>query len=95
MNGNKAAGKPSSKGFTLVQMTDLAPNKELANDRFERQIWEATERYCGYCGSVETKSVPNSTPCCCRDWRRYFIDLMYAMVAGLGFKQILYKKSMA
>ena len=69
----KAPGKPHREGLTLVQMMDMFPDETKATAWFESVIW-SDGRYCGKCGSVNTRDVPNAKPMpyWCTDCRSYF-----------------------
>lgn len=70
----KAPGKSEREGLTLVQLMDMFPTEEAATEWFESCVWPDGERYCGHCGSVNTKPVPNAKPMpyWCTDCRSYF-----------------------
>ena len=69
----KAPGKSHRGGLTLVQMMDMFPDETKATAWFESVIW-SDGRYCGKCGSVNTRDVPNAKPMpyWCTDCRSYF-----------------------
>ena len=69
----KAPGKSHREGLTLVQMMDMFPDETKATAWFESVIW-SDGRYCGKCGSVNTRDVPNAKPMpyWCTDCRSYF-----------------------
>ena len=54
-------------------MTDMFPDETKATAWFESVIW-SDGRYCGKCGSVNTRDVPNAKPMpyWCTDCRSYF-----------------------
>ena len=69
----QAPGKAHREGITLAQLTKLFPNEEAATEWFESILW-GSERCCGHCGSLDTKTVPNAKPMpyWCPDCRKYF-----------------------
>ncbi len=70
---HKAPGKAQRKGLTIVQMIDMFQTEEAAVAWFESVLWP-TGRYCGKCGGVRTREVPNAKPMpyWCTDCRSYF-----------------------
>ena len=70
----KAPGKSHREGLTIVELTDMFPTEEAAVAWFESVIWPEGERYCGKCGSVRTRKVPNAKPMpyWCTGCRSYF-----------------------
>ena len=69
----KAPGKSHREGISIFELTDMFPDEESAVKWFENVRWPEG-RYCGHCGGVETKSVPNAKPMpyWCKDCRSYF-----------------------
>ena len=69
----KAHGKSYREGLTIVELVDMFPTEEAATAWFESVIW-SDGRYCGKCGSVNTREVPNAKPMpyWCTDCRSYF-----------------------
>ena len=55
-------------------MMDKFPTDEAATKWFEDCVWPDGERYCGKCGSLRTREVPNAKPMpyWCTDCRSYF-----------------------
>ena len=68
-----APGKAFREGVTLLELMDLFPDEEAAVKWFESIYWPE-QRFCGHCGSLDTKDVPNAKPMpyWCKDCRSYF-----------------------
>ena len=66
-------GKSYRTGMTVFELFDLFPDEESARKWFEGTRW-GEGRYCGHCGSENTKPVPNEKPMpyWCSDCRKYF-----------------------
>ena len=58
---HKAPGKSHREGITLVQLVNMFPTEEAATAWFEAIVWDEG-RYCGKCGIVNTREVPNAKP---------------------------------
>ena len=73
MNEYSAPGKAYRKGLTLIDMMRMFPDEQAAAEWFELTLWGRT-RYCGKCGSENTREVPNAKPMpyWCTDCRGYF-----------------------
>ncbi|MDE2792061.1 MAG: IS1595 family transposase [Paracoccaceae bacterium] len=71
---HKAPGKSNREGLTLVQMMAMFSTEEAATAWFEDCVWPDGERFCGKCGSMRTREVPNAKPMpyWCSDCRSYF-----------------------
>ena len=69
----KAPGKAHREGLTIVELMDMFPTEEAATAWFESAIWP-DGRYCGKCGSVNTREVPNAKPMpyWCKGCKSYF-----------------------
>ena len=69
----KAPGKFHRKGISIIELTEMFPDETSARAWFEAIQWK-TGRYCGHCGSVDTREVPNEKPMpyWCRDCKSYF-----------------------
>ena len=69
----KAPGKAHREGVTLVELMDMFPTDKAAKEWFESVVW-ADGRYCGKCGSDNTREVKNAKPMpyWCTDCRSYF-----------------------
>ena len=69
----KSTDKSNREGLTLVQVMDMFPTETAAVAWFEECLWP-DGRYCGKCGSVRTREVPNAKPMpyWCTDCRSYF-----------------------
>ena len=69
----RGPGKSYRIGLTVEQLFDLFPNEDAAREWFENVRWGAS-RYCGHCGSEQTRAVPNEKPMpyWCTDCRKYF-----------------------
>ena len=70
----KAPGKAHREGISLVQLTQMFPDEVSAVAWFEDTRWPDGQRYCGHCGGVDTKPVPNARPMpyWCRSCKSYF-----------------------
>ena len=66
-------GKSYRTGMTVFELFELFPDEESAREWFEGTRW-GEGRYCGHCGSENTKPVPNEKPMpyWCSDCRKYF-----------------------
>ena len=66
-------GKSDRKGISLIQLASMFPDEDTARAWFEGIQW-AGGRYCGHCGSMNTKPVPNAKPMpyWCTDCQSYF-----------------------
>ena len=69
----KAPGKAHRQGITLMELAEMFPDEDSAVRWFETIQWPE-ERFCGHCGSTETKAVPNAKPMpyWCKGCRSYF-----------------------
>ena len=69
----KAPGKSHREGISIIELTDRFPDEKSAREWFEAQVWK-DGRYCGHCGSTNTKTVPKAKPMpyWCTDCRSYF-----------------------
>ena len=69
----KSPGKAHREGLSIMDLMELFPSEQAATQWFESNVW-ADGRYCGKCGSVKTKEVPNAKPMpyWCTDCRSYF-----------------------
>ena len=70
----KAPGKADRKGISVIELTEMFPDEQAALQWFETIQWAGGQRYCGHCGSVATRPVPNQKPMpyWCSDCRSYF-----------------------
>ena len=70
----KAPGKSHREGISMMQLTDMFTDEASAVRWFEETRWPDGGRYCGHCGSVDTKPVTNSRPMpyWCRGCQSYF-----------------------
>ena len=73
MGKQKAPGKAYRKGLTVFELFEWFPDEASARQWFEGVRW-ANGRYCGHCGSTNTREVPNEKPMpyWCTDCRNYF-----------------------
>ena len=68
----KAPGKAYRKGLSLVELMDMFPTEDAAQEWFESVFWPEG-RCCGHCGSVNTKAASHKyMPYWCSDCRSYF-----------------------
>ena len=69
-----APGKSHREGISMMQLTDMFPDEASAARWFESTRWPDGGRYCGHCGSVDTKPVTNGRPMpyWCRGCQSYF-----------------------
>ena len=69
----KAPGKAHRKGISIVELTERFPDEESAVKWFEDVHWPEG-RYCGKCGSTETREIPNRKPMpyWCNGCKSYF-----------------------
>ena len=70
---SKAPGRSHRKGISLIELMQMFPTEEAATKWFEETLWSGG-RFCGKCGSVNTRPVPNAKPMpyWCTDCRGYF-----------------------
>ena len=70
---NKGPGKSHREGISLTELADIFPDEAAAVAWFESQVWP-DGRYCGHCGSLNTRPVANAKPMpyWCTDCRSYF-----------------------
>ena len=70
----KAPGKSHREGISMMQLAQMFPDEAAAAAWFEETLWPDGQRYCGRCGSVDTKAVPNARPMpyWCRGCKAYF-----------------------
>ena len=69
---HKAPGKSDRDGITLVELCDMFPTEESAQEWFEARVWPEG-RYCPACGSTRTHEAGhNHMPYRCSDCRSYF-----------------------
>ena len=67
-----APGKSDRDGITLVELCDMFPTEESAQEWFEARVWPEG-RYCPQCGSARTHEAGhNHMPYRCSDCRSYF-----------------------
>ena len=73
MEKQKAPGKAYGKGLSVFELFEMFPDEDSARKWFEGVRW-ADGRYCGHCGSKNTREVPNEKPMpyWCTDCRKYF-----------------------
>ena len=69
----KAPGKSHRKGISLIELTEMFPDEDSAVHWFEAIHW-SEGRYCGKCGSVETREIPDRKPMpyWCNGCKSYF-----------------------
>ena len=69
----KAPGKSHRKGISIIELTEMFPDEESAVRWFEAIHW-SEGRYCGKCGSVETREIPDRKPMpyWCNGCKSYF-----------------------
>ena len=67
-----APGKSDRDGITLVELCDMFPTEESAQEWFEARVWPEG-RHCPVCGSTRTHEAGhNHMPYRCSDCRSYF-----------------------
>ena len=67
------AGKSFRKGIGIIELMEMFPDDEAAQEWFESIRWP-DGRTCAKCGSKRTREVPNAKPMpyWCSDCRQYF-----------------------
>lgn len=67
------ASKTQRQGISLIELTEMFPDEASAVAWFETKRWREG-RYCGHCGSTDTKEAPNARPMpyWCRSCQSYF-----------------------
>ena len=67
-------GKSQRSGISLYELTEMFPDEMSAVKWFEEQVWPNGERYCGHCGSFNTRATKSGKPMpyWCTDCRSYF-----------------------
>ena len=70
----KAPGKAYRKGISLVELMDLFPNDETAEQWFAQQRWGDAGPTCPFCDSTRIAIIANRKPMPyrCRDCRKHF-----------------------
>ena len=70
---HKAPGKSDREGISLIEIMDLFPSDDAAQEWFESRIWK-DGRTCPHCGSTSTRENrdKNSSPYRCNDCHGYF-----------------------
>ena len=73
MGRQKAPGKAFRQGLSVFELFERFPDEASARQWFEGVRW-ANGRYCGHCGSTNTREVPREKPMpyWCTDCRKYF-----------------------
>lgn len=73
MGKQKAPGKAYRRGLSVFELFEKFPDEAAARQWFEGVRW-ANSRYCGHCGSTNTREVPREKPMpyWCTDCRKYF-----------------------
>ena len=61
MGKQKAPGKAYRRGLTVFELFERFPDEASARRWFEGVRW-ANGRYCGHCGSTNTREVPHEKP---------------------------------
>jgi len=70
---HKAPDGLDMNGLSVIELFKMFPDEESARKWFEGILWKE-RRYCGHCGSVNTKHVKSEKPMpyWCSDCRSYF-----------------------
>ena len=70
---HSAPGKYFRKGITMLELYDMFPDEQSAEQWFEQILWQGN-RICGHCGSGHTKETKGRKPMpyWCTDCRNYF-----------------------
>ena len=70
----KAPGKAYRKGISLLDLFEMFPDEQAAQDWFEGIRWPEGQRTCPRCTSTKTNPVPSAKPMphWCSDCRSYF-----------------------
>ena len=73
MNTATAPGKAHRKGISLLELIEIFPDEQSAQDWFESTYWP-DGRCCGHCGGTNTKETPDAKPMpyWCPGCRSYF-----------------------
>ena len=67
-----APGKSHRTGLTIIEVTEMVPDEAAATRWFEKAFW-GEERWCGHCGSLNTRKASHKKmPYWCTDCRSYF-----------------------
>ncbi len=72
---SKAPGKHFRDGITLIELFEMFPTEEAAQQWFEHERWGKSGLYCprcGCCDSVKPVAAPQPMPYHCGECRRYF-----------------------
>ncbi len=69
---HKSPGKSDRTGISLMELADMFPTEESAEEWFEARVWP-DGRFCPSCGSTRTHDAGhNHMPYRCSDCRSYF-----------------------
>ena len=69
---HKAPGKAHREGLSLIEVMDMFPSEDAAQEWIESAIWP-NGRCCGKCGGTRTREATHKTmPYWCTDCRGYF-----------------------
>jgi len=70
---HKAPDRSDRNSLSVIELFKMFPDEESARKWFEGMLWKE-HRYCGHCGSVNTKHVKSEKPMpyWCSDCRSYF-----------------------
>jgi len=70
---HKAPGKSFRKGISLIELFEMFPDEQSAQNWLAQQRW-GDKRFCPHCGSLNTSSVKSQRPMPfhCTDCRKYF-----------------------
>ncbi|MYA85823.1 MAG: transposase, partial [Acidimicrobiaceae bacterium] len=58
---HKAPGRHWRQGITLIELAEMFPTEEAAEQWFESVVW-ANGRVCGHCGADDTYAVKSGKP---------------------------------
>ena len=73
MSKYNAPGRSNRTGTSVIELFDMFPDEDSARQWFESICWPE-ERYCGHCGSTNTREAKNhkSMPYWCSNCRSFF-----------------------
>ena len=85
----KGPGKADRDGITVMQLADMFPDEQTAQDWYESLVWP-DGRHCPRCGSVRTHECSHAKcPYRCTDCRAYFSAKTGTVIEGskLSFRK--------
>lgn len=85
----KGPGRYDREGISLIELMETFPTEDSAREWFEQVLW-CGDRFCSYCGSLDTKEVSHkSMPYRCNDCYKHFSAKTNTVMHGsrLGYRK--------